>query len=119
MSIKEFSVIMTVGLFLIIVELIYQNYRVEKVNYNNYVEEDYMREIVYSAENYCLKSENFGGMKIDFSNYNNELKLDFELPKTGIITVDTDCRVSVLKEVFIQDKYCYYEDNKISCKKTR
>lgn len=117
MSIKKFSIIMTMGLFLIIIELVYRNYSIEKVSYNNYFEEDYMREIIYSAENYCLKTENFGGVKIDFSDYNNELNLDFEAPIEGVITVNTSCEVKVINSVIIQSKECTYSDSKVSCKK--
>lgn len=119
MSVKKFSVIMTIGVFLIIAELIYNSKNIEKVNYNSYDEEDYMREIVYSAESYCLKSKDFGGARIDFSDYNDELKLDFEAPVEGVLVVNSDCKVSVLDEIVIGDLMCDYTDSKISCKKTR
>lgn len=77
-----------------------------------------MEEIVYSAENYCLKTENFGGIEIDFSNYNNELELEFEKPKEGIITISPDCKVQIKKSVIINDKSCSYND-KIECLKNK
>ena len=114
MTSKQFLLILTLSVFLMIVGLVYHNNKTRMVNYNNYIEEDYMEEIVYSAENYCLKTENFGGIEIDFSNYNNELELEFETPKEGIITINSNCEVKVRKNVIINDKSCAYDD-KIKC----
>lgn len=77
-----------------------------------------MEEIIYSAENYCLKTENFGGAKIDFSEYNDELQLEFESPEEGIITINTNCEVEVKKSVVINEKKCSYDD-KIECLNTK
>lgn len=117
MTSKQFLVISTLSLFLMIIGLIYHNNKTSMVNYSNYIEQDYMEEIIYSAENYCLKTENFGGAEIDFSNYNGELELKFESPEEGIITINTNCEIEVKKSVVINQKKCSY-DVKIECLKS-
>lgn len=116
MTSKQFIIISTLSIILMIVGIFYHNKRTAMVNYSNYIEEDYMEEIVYSAENYCLKTANFGGIEIDFSNYNNELELEFPIPEEGVIVINSNCEIIIKEDILINGKVCSYDD-KIRCLK--
>lgn len=87
-----------------------------EVDYTYYEPEDYMDEIVYSAESYCYYQNDFGGAEIDFSKYNDELELDFDAPNQGIISIDSDCNVTIKSNVIIDGKSCTYSDYTSTCK---
>lgn len=83
-----------------------------------YDEEDIMYDIALSASVYCEEG------KIDFSNYNGELdtylyldEYDLSSVKEGILSIDSECSVTVEKEFKINDKICTYDkENFESCK---
>jgi len=84
-------------------------------DYTYYEPEDYMDEIIYSAESYCLFTDNFNGAEINFANYNNELELDFEAPVSGKLYIDSNCDVTVSENVVIEGKSCTYQDYVATC----
>ena len=77
-----------------------------------------MYDIALSASVYCEEG------KIDFSNYNGELdtylyldEYDLSSVKEGILSIDSECNVTVEKEFKINDKTCTYDkENFESCK---